>query len=417
MKKILFLLTLILLIIKSEAQNYQISFTGSGAATTVSSVQVQNLTKGTSLTLNGSDILHLTGTAGVDQLTSEEKSIRIYPNPTTTNSNIEFELSNAGLITVELYDITGKQILSNQTNLQVGSYTFIVDGLNSGVYTLTIKSDNINYSGKIISNCKTSGIATITYTNNTSKNYVAKTLKSTNAVINMAYTTGDVILLKGISGIYTTIKTLVPTSNSTQTFNFVKTTDYDGNNYGTVTIGAQVWMTENLRVTHYRTGVAIPNVTDNTAWSALTTGACSDYANTPANSVIYGKLYNWYAVSDTRNIAPAGWHVPTNAELTTLITYLGGETLAGGKMKETGTAHWGSPNTGATNESGFAALPTGSRSSSGTFLNLGVYGNTWTSTVNGTADAYVYYMFYGQPYCKRTVDPMLTGLVVRLVKD
>ena len=317
MNKTSLLIILILLIIKSEAQNYQISFNGSGATTTVSSVQVQNLTKGTSLTLNGTDILHLTGTAGVDQLTSEEKSIRIYPNPTTTNSNIEFELSNAELITIELYDITGKRILSNQNNLQTGLYTFIVSGLNSGIYTLTIKSDNINYSGKIISNCKSNGIAKITYKNNISKNIIAKTLKSTNAVINMAYTTGDVILLKGISGIYTTIKTLVPTSSSTQTFNFVKTTDYDGNNYGTVTIGTQVWMTENLRVTHYRTGVAIPNVTDNTAWSALTTGACSDYANTPANSAIYGKLYNWYAVSDIRNIAPSGWHVPTNAELTT----------------------------------------------------------------------------------------------------
>jgi uncharacterized protein (TIGR02145 family) len=155
-------------------------------------------------------------------------------------------------------------------------------------------------------------------------------------------------------------------------------TDQDGNEYKTIVIGTQTWMAENLRTTKYRDGTAIPNITDKTAWEALTTGAYCNYNNTTSADTIatYGRLYNWYAATDSRNIAPAGWHVPTDAEWETLIYYLGGFRVAGGKMKETGTTHWISPNTGATNESGFTALPSGLRLGYiyGTFDNtFGVY--------------------------------------------
>lgn len=140
-------------------------------------------------------------------------------------------------------------------------------------------------------------------------------------------------------------------------------TDIDGNIYQTVTIGTQVWMAENLKVTHYRNGDAISNITDNTEWSNLTTGAYCNYDNDENNATTYGSLYNWYAVNDSRNIAPEGWHVPSDVELQTLVDYLGGSGVAGGKMKETGTTYWNRSNTGATNESGFSALPGGSRHS------------------------------------------------------
>lgn len=160
----------------------------------------------------------------------------------------------------------------------------------------------------------------------------------------------------------------------------ITVTDIDGNVYQTITIGTQIWMKENLKVTHYRNGDAIPVVTDDASWAALTTGAICNYDNNLNNVAVYGKLYNWYAVSDTRNLAPDGWHVPSDAEWTTLTTYLGGELAAGGKMKETGTSHWVSPNTGATNSSGFTALPGGLRSNSGTFDNMGYFGHWWSST-------------------------------------
>ncbi len=146
-------------------------------------------------------------------------------------------------------------------------------------------------------------------------------------------------------------------------------TDIDGNTYNTVQIGTQVWMSENLKTSRYRNGGSIPYVLGNAAWAALTTGAWSNYDHDAANDPIYGKLYNWYTtLGDT--LCPTGWGVPTDAEWTTLTTYLGGESVAGGKMKSIGTAYWSSPNTGATNESGFSVLPGGYRYSDGSFFNI-----------------------------------------------
>ncbi len=136
--------------------------------------------------------------------------------------------------------------------------------------------------------------------------------------------------------------------------------DYDGNAYDTVMIGTQVWLKENLRVTHYNNGDLIPNITGNTEWAATATGARCYYNNDSASyDPVYGVLYNWYAVSDSRHLCPAGWHVSGNAEWQAAENYLGGDVIAGGKMKEEGTLHWLSPNTGATNASRFTGLPGG----------------------------------------------------------
>jgi uncharacterized protein (TIGR02145 family) len=156
-----------------------------------------------------------------------------------------------------------------------------------------------------------------------------------------------------------------------------------------VTIGTQVWQSTNLDVATYRDGTPIPQVTDPTAWANLTTGAWCYYNNDPANGAIYGKLYNWYAVAgihdndpNTPNkiLAPEGWHIPTDAEWTTLTTFLGGESVAGGKMKATGTSLWQSPNTGATNSSGFTGLPGSCRVINGEFniSGFGVLSYWWS---------------------------------------
>ena len=127
-------------------------------------------------------------------------------------------------------------------------------------------------------------------------------------------------------------------------------TDIDGNGYDTVKIGSQFWMKQNLNTAHYRNGDIIPQITSTNLWATLYTGAWCWYNNDPAiYAATYGRLYNWYAVNDPRGLAPMGWHVPTDAEWTTLSTSLGGDAAAGGAMKETGTTHWTTPNTGATN--------------------------------------------------------------------
>jgi uncharacterized protein (TIGR02145 family) len=132
--------------------------------------------------------------------------------------------------------------------------------------------------------------------------------------------------------------------------NYAQTlTDIDGNIYNTVTIGTQIWMKENLKVTHYSNGNPIPILLEDTlnAWYC------------PANSQSYGATYNWFVVNDSRKLCPQGWHIPDTTEWNTLISYLGGDSIAGGEMKDTGTTHWFSPNTGATNSSGFTALGAG----------------------------------------------------------
>ena len=194
-------------------------------------------------------------------------------------------------------------------------------------------------------------------------------------------------------------------------------TDYDGNVYNIITIGTQVWMVENLKVTHYRNGDPIPNISDSADWANLITGAFCNYDNSFSNSTTYGKLYNWYAVVDSRNLAPTGWHIPTDTELTTLTTFLGGETVAGGKLKETGTSHWQTPNTGATNVCGFTALPGGCRSFNGLFGAIGSYGYWWSSTVSSTMYAWGRSMVYDYSFVSSSSYSKNSGVSVRCVKD
>ena len=171
--------------------------------------------------------------------------------------------------------------------------------------------------------------------------------------------------------------------------NYGSVTDIDGNVYNTITIGSQVWTLENLKTTRYRDGTLIPDVTGNTAWAALTSGAYCNYDNDEGNVATYGRLYNWYAVADAHNLAPAGYHIPSLAEWDILRNYLGGVNVAGGKAKEAGLAHWLAPNTGADNSSGFTALPSGVRYLisdpaytvyPADYEHLGSTGDWWTSS-------------------------------------
>lgn len=161
-------------------------------------------------------------------------------------------------------------------------------------------------------------------------------------------------------------------------------TDIDGNIYPTIRIGDQWWMAENLKVTHFSNGDPLDHITDGGIWITLYTGAYCSYDNNDAYVDLYGRLYNAFAAQDERNIAPAGWHVPTNEEWQILVDYLGGEAVAGGKMKEPGTTHWFTPNAGATNESGFSALPGGYCYTNQSYGGLGIGANWWSSTTYGS---------------------------------
>jgi len=204
-------------------------------------------------------------------------------------------------------------------------------------------------------------------------------------------------------------------SNSTPAGTIVK--DTDGNIYHTVSIGTQVWMVENLKTTKYNDGTAIPLVTDITAWINLTTPGYCWYNNDDTKyKTPYGALYNRYAVN-TGKLCPTGWHIPTDAEWTKLTTYLGGDSVAGGKLKETGTTHWQSPNPGATNVTGFTALPGGYRDYDGVFGNFGYYGYWWNSTEDNTYYTWFRVLSSSSSIVIRNFDNQGRGYSVRCVRN
>jgi uncharacterized protein (TIGR02145 family) len=193
--------------------------------------------------------------------------------------------------------------------------------------------------------------------------------------------------------------------------------DYDGNTYPTVVIGNQTWMATNLKTTHYMDGSTISLVTSNNSWSSLTTGAYCTYNNDPTNLNVLGALYNWFAVMDSRNLCPSGWHVPSDAEWSTLTTFLGGQTIAGGKMKEIGTTHWLNPNTGADNFSGFTGLGASVRDNYGVFGILGQYAYWWTTTENSSTLAWRRKLFNDDPTIGVATNNKLDGFSIRCIKN
>ena len=199
-------------------------------------------------------------------------------------------------------------------------------------------------------------------------------------------------------------------------------TDVDGNSYPTIVTNCsnQIWMQKNLNVSRYRNGDIIPQVSNPTQWSNLTTGAWCYYNNDTATGVIYVKLYNWYAVNDPRGLAPAGYHIPSDLEWISLINCLGGVGFASSKMKEIGTLHWLSPNTDATNLSGFTALPAGNRSFyDGTFSQIQRETIWWSSTQAGAStDAWTRGLYYASGAAVSRNDMKKKfGLSVRCIKD
>jgi uncharacterized protein (TIGR02145 family)/uncharacterized repeat protein (TIGR02543 family) len=195
--------------------------------------------------------------------------------------------------------------------------------------------------------------------------------------------------------------------------------DADGNVYTTVTIGTQVWMVQNLKTTKYNDGTPIPLVTDSITWLNLSTAGYCWYNNDDSNKPIYGALYNWYTV-DTANpkkLAPSGWHIPSEAEWNILQNYCGGNSVAGGNLKETGLAHWATPNTGATNETGFTALPGGARWYDGGFNFFGFDGMCWSTTLYTASQVILRGEQYNDTYLSDGYYDKKTGLSVRLIRN
>ena len=192
-------------------------------------------------------------------------------------------------------------------------------------------------------------------------------------------------------------------------------TDIEGNVYNIVTIGSQVWMKENLKTTKYNDGSVIPE--NNTEF--LSTPAFTWYNDSSSYKTPYGALYNWYVV-ETGMLCPTGWHVPTSDEWTILATFLGGDSIAGGKLKESGLNYWNSPNTGADNSTGFSALPGGQRFPGGGYFSIGNVSYFWSSSQSQSIGngAWVRQLSYYNNYFIPSDHPVKScGFSVRCLKD
>ncbi len=206
-------------------------------------------------------------------------------------------------------------------------------------------------------------------------------------------------------------------------------TDIDGNVYKTVKIGNQEWMAENLKVTHYRNGEAIPNIKLNSKWKSTKIGAYCSYKNEDKNAKKFGYLYNWYAIADSRNIAPEGWHVPTDEDWIDLAIYLGMNpteaegthirgTDEGGMLKESGIMNWKKPNTGASNQSGFSALPGGWRGTGrGRFVGLHKSTYFWSSSEMNPKNIWVHSLYSDKSEIFRSFITKGKGFSVRCIRD
>jgi uncharacterized protein (TIGR02145 family) len=432
MKNAIVLFLMIFTVESLYAQSYEIGFTGTGASTVVDSVRIENLNLGTSLTIEGNDILQLSIATGTDDNATGINSLQVYPNPMTDQAEVQFFVNEGTNVLLALSDISGRTVLQLNKFLYPGMHKFRVSGLHQGIYIIRIKGESSCCTAKLVSQNRSNGEAVIEYVSseNIQSNQIRpKQLKSAASQIYMIYNNGDRLKFTGMSGHYSTVITDVPSGNGTVTFDFMDCTDADGNHYPVVKIGTQIWMAKNLG---YLPVVSPPSEGSYTEPLYYVWGYEGDSVNeakTSADYGTYGVLYNWPAAmagatgsnanpSGVQGVCPSSWHLPSQAEWMELYNFLGGEAVAGGKLKETGVAHWFYPNEGATDSCGFSALPGGVRNVEQFFWGQGSYGWCWSAAdydAWGLASSFYLCNLYKDLYpffCQKEL-----GFSVRCVRD
>lgn len=410
------LFALLLVALYSYSQNYQIGFTASGTGTNVDSVKVKNLAQNTQLTLAGGDILHLLGTVGTLLPVEKHIGFSVYPNPFSEKTLVDFVNIKEGNVRFELMDIAGKKIMELTRYMKAGTHMLELSVRAPGIYYFIADAPAGRTSVKLISMSEKSGKPQIVYMGQLLGDFSKPETKIDKATVPMQYNDGETLLFTAFSGNNSTVSTLIPTQSQSLNFVFSSCSDIEGNNYATVVIGTQTWMAENLKTATLKNGTTIPVHTNNSTWGALTTPACAWYMNDPLYKNLYGTLYNWYTVN-TGNLCPTGWHVPTDTEWNTLANFAGGQMVAGGKLKETGFAHWSSPNAGATNEFGFTALPGGCRNVNGASIGIGITSYWFTATESDTDEAYFCGCMHDFEMFGMAPDFKSCGYYVRCLKD
>ncbi|HPJ60225.1 MAG TPA: FISUMP domain-containing protein, partial [Bacteroidales bacterium] len=308
MKSKIFFLLLLIAFCQADilAQDYQISFAGSGAATTVTSVKVENLTQGTNLEMDGTNILHLVNSiTGINEVTSnEDRKITFSPNPMNEFTKMQFFLPEEGMVYISIYDVTGKYLFQAEDYLYKGLQIYNIRGVANGLNVVTVKSKDYSISGRFLGDDRETGRVRIEYENTIatqSKDNTTETkgldyyVKGINEEVLMQYNTGDRLKFTATSGNYMTVLTGIPTESRLLTFNFISCTDDDGKNYPVVTLGSQIWMAENLAYLPAVSPSSIGSDTEKHYYVYDYQGTNVNEAKATVNYLTYGVLYNWPA--------------------------------------------------------------------------------------------------------------------------
>ncbi len=381
----------------SFGQNISVTFTGTGAATQVDSVKATNLTTNQSVTLPGNETLLLTTNTGIPVVSELANSGFVYPNPFSGTAIVSISVMKPQTVYLKIHNLFGQVVSETKAWVQSGNHEFDISIRTPGMYIVSFTTDQGTVSNKVICEDATGSVNTIQYRGVGSYDLHKAGFKTSQTGFSLGYTSGEIILYKCFSGIYTTVVTDSLISSKNYEVEFAACTDTDGKNYPIVKIGYQTWMAENLAYLPAVNSIFEYSNADPHYWVYGNKGSIVSEAKVQPNYSTYGVLYDWPTAmngasgsttipSGVQGICPSGWHLPSSGEWKVLTDYLG--VSAGGKTKETGTDHWLYANIGATNASGFTALPGGYVEPAwNMYLSLGYTAIFWSTTDSGGGDA------------------------------
>jgi len=424
------LILFLLAMLKTQAQNYLISFTGSGDTTGLESVQVKNLTSNATLTLNGQDVLHLVRELGINTPEENNAFLKISPNPMTEQSILTFVVPEEGSAIISLIDLSGKNLGHLSASVTKGTCRFRISGLTRGMYFVKVLGNSYNYSTKLISQSAMQSGPEIEFISRVNIPVNGQP-KSSGSTVDMQYNDGEILTYTGKVGQFKTVVTDIPVGSKTTNFHHLLCMDSQGQSYSTVLIAIGESKSEyhGFMGENYNNGRKIDRDVKPTNLIEDIEKYC--YEDLLSNCNTYGGLYTWdemmgyVTTEEARGICPEDWHIPSDAEWLQLTTYLKGALVAGGKIKSTGDiehdtdALWNYPNNGATDETGFHALPGGFISTSGKFIDKNESGYFWSSTQSSSdhTKAENRNLNHNSSGVNRTPNSKTYGLSVRCLYD
>jgi uncharacterized protein (TIGR02145 family) len=371
----------------SFGQNISITFSGKGATTKIDSVTATNLRTNQSITLPGNETLVLSVKTGISTVPELSGTGTVFPNPFSDKTTFTTIIQKPQTVCLKVQNLIGQVVAQTSSFVEPGEIEFALSLNPAGIYMISVATDRGTAGYKVICTGSSTGESSIRYIGTGSKNndndnnhsipcsLSQARFKNSREVYVLGYALSDIIRYTFTSGTYITILTNSPNSSINCEVEFAACTDNDGKNYSILRIGSQIYMAENL--------AWLPELNSKYYVYGYNGTSISEAKANP-NYTTYGVLYTWDAA---KTACPSGWHLPHMEEWFTLANYLGGMNVAGGKLKETGMSHWVSPNEGATNESGFTALPAGYYASfaSEGFTGIGHSTNFWSSMNQGSS--------------------------------